>query len=1315
MCRRISLATLVIILFSFIADTHAAWNALTVPDYQASTCPLNLYYVVVYNTTEANPTFPVTSNTNALSIQSPTLVGRDGDKFLVVSRASSGTRGLTGETMTYVAQSQQFTTVNTCDPPTSQVTLSTPVYNYITSKATSYFNIQPNSVFRFTCSSTNPQVQCLVTLVQPDLGLYKVEFSLFVIKQAGTTSTYFDSATITIAANGYNYFNGLVKGIGKLTTQSPSITIVPYYYQPPQSSTVHHSFGMTGLELGKGLVGSSNSQTSSGSITYASNSQPLVGNLTSAIFYGRSTYSTPNTTLYINYVDGTNTIHTDQVATLIYTPKDTSAALSSLSLETSVLDLPSNFQLGKVEILSALDHSFTITTSGQTVYPNPPLPYGLANGTFASANYAMDYFFAQQFTGNTINTLSYSGSTSNKQSNNVFKAISTADQLMPFMWDVTITPIGTYTYVVTITFKDDLSGMMKAVLSPQCTLTSADLVEGSVTNGVMSRVCIFLSTLPQSLSIIDYSSNKVNIPVHTPYRGAPLVQEFLLMPSVPSIVNWSPSDITAISFQNTTSDVSTGPSNNVLYFNVRNAQTSLRPRIALLFDQMSESSLTLDNTFEGAWDYVRQMYAVPFTIPARVFTTFLPYAILSNVGSITWQHLYGVYGAQSQATVTSKNADMMPPLIAKVSTSTETNSVNAWLITLEDDVNGFKNGYINVTSNLDPLGLRLDFTATANLVSGSTYRVVLPAKPNCVTQTYTISGISLTDNSGYTSATNNPGLFDPLMHIGQDPSVYNPSMTITCPTAPETLPPTLDSFTMTPTTMNVRGFQRTVSFALTVSDTGGSGVSNIHAPVIYLSTLNGETISSTAIEQQRVGNSVKYAATINVPYGFGLGMPYIYASVYGIMDNSFNLRGYPTTELSALFSSVISIVDTELTPPVIESNDPISVLGGDLTIYGRSFGSNLNGNPSLTGNVLSNNSQSVIGTYSQSMSVHVVAVFKLPSNYNTFRFQVFNPFPSNIITIIPYVPELPPSDYECSTSNCIFGSCVDNLCVCDALHTGANCTSEISNTTRPDGNSTEPATNPGSGSSTSRIEIHSIREVSSTGELVHEYKIANWTFFNYTTNDENHFVYSAPLPGRTTTVNVTIQFFVSSAIVHFAGESLYMSPGATKFSVKFDTYSFASSVNVLQVLFGVSFTDNGPICGSSGSEAEKDSVQMTLNGRVLSGSFHPNGEVDGRVVRVNNEVLNATKDASTVQALMATSLPFFTDYAALDPSWTILVETKGSGCGNSGLTKMQKVGIIVGSIAFMTCVVIAVVYTIWRNKLSIKKKKEMDNRLNTFQ
>eukprot|EP01132_Coremiostelium_polycephalum_P005578 gene5578-6944_t len=646
----------------------------------------------------------------------------------------------------------------------------------------------------------------------------------------------------------------------------------------------------------------------------------------------------------------------------------------------------------------------------------------------------------------------------------------------------------------------------------------------------------------------------------------------------------------------------------------------------------------------------------------------------------------------STLSIISLNGDIQPPLITEINNIALTNDKMGWKLKIIDE-NGFNNGVLEITSNLDktPYIERID---SSNRVSGDSYsgeyQFIFDLDSNiCRDQIFTISKATLRDDSGLNFVdpdTSNPFSLSP---IKQDPKLYvgsncTPSTTI------ENNPPLINDFKISKSSIDVTSeftLDRTVRVNFTVTD--DTKVSTKHYPTVYIQSNGLYDLKGyqSIISDSSNSNAIKYYVDIVIPKRYGLDS--ILFSVYGIFDSQLNMNGYSSTKLKNS-NQDYQIYVSNNPPPILESSSSVPYpQGGVITIFGRNFvcGSSLK---------LFVEFQNTFGLESVlDCDPHVSFSFNT-SNLSSPFFKVkitSTGIPSNEISIVATTPS-PSSTPEppipcmgtpvCSNN----GQCINNTCICDNGWYGPDCKSNF--------NPQKPTTSVNLDEYSTIISIVSLRELNSTKGQVEFYPLDIWNLEVLTVGSK--YRYTSYLNNSlNTSVTVETQFFESATNVTFAGDNISINPQSIKYSITISKYPFKASLNSLQLVMNatlVSETKDSCSIKEIGTDPDTDTllyIKLKVNENSIFGQFFQRAVIDNRTRSVTNQYLDETLktiDSSTANSLLGINVPPYEDSAILDPNFYMLVDQKdrssSATCSKSGLTRAQIAGIVVGSaVAFL--------------------------------
>ncbi|GAM22070.1 hypothetical protein SAMD00019534_052450 [Acytostelium subglobosum LB1] len=238
------------------------------------------------------------------------------------------------------------------------------------------------------------------------------------------------------------------------------------------------------------------------------------------------------------------------------------------------------------------------------------------------------------------------------------------------------------------------------------------------------------------------------------------------------IISCTLDDITMLYFDSYLMDVDNGSVGNTLYFNTSNNDINWKPEFYYGNDEENPNYKSV-----GYYDWYRGMYVIPFNVPRRTMTKELQYYIVARPQYIDHQQLKLKFGsATASVNIVSTYGDELPPLCLglgaypspMVSLNVTDNIVIGWILTIDDDPNGFLDGYLNVISDVDAQPRRLNLTLYNTTTTPSVKRYIgsfnLTGKAR--SQTFTILDIVLRDNSyniaKYSSETSISATINPI-------------------------------------------------------------------------------------------------------------------------------------------------------------------------------------------------------------------------------------------------------------------------------------------------------------------------------------------------------------------------------------------------------------------------------------------------------------------------------------------------------------------------------------------------------------------------
>jgi len=842
--------------------------------------------------------------------------------------------------------------------------------------------------------------------------------------------------------------------------------------------------------------------------------------------------------------------------------------------------------------------------------------------------------------------------------------------------------------------------------------------------------------------------------------------------------------VTDARFERNDIDVTNQNVDNILYIYTTQVDKDYWPSMMVLPFGKSHSDIV---TISGHWNESCECYSFPFTVPMNYptgeFEFFLNFDTHAAVQTTTFL-LKSMFGPNAVLRVYSEQADLLGPAITYfgigsniVTVPDGVDTLISWTIGVHDPYNGFKYGVVSIVSSLDLV--RHNFTFTLDNKSGgdmytSYYQFEITVNGRCKSQSFYIQYAYLEDRAGYFSVHQEGGEY-PYSFVYQPNYPFSFSLDIknfsniqvTCQNSIiDTTPPDLMSLAWFLPTNNIDetdagqffNNSRQVEFHFVVMDQ--NGILKSATPVIYLHDKRLSTLSCYSILMSIVGTEASYKCVTEIPIGFGMDGG-IKISLYGIVDNQSNFRGYSITQLAdAGFTN--TIVVTSSNRKSISSTKEVYSSGGDIIIIGRILRSIIH--------LLVDYKNGTITKYDAVVfNTDTVIVYNIPGEILvpeiivTLYYNDVNDgflYTNSLIAKVNVNPWGKKEQTQTSSSSlsvdssssgsndppvtnkpqtCInncggsdHGVCTDNGCVCKSPWIGLDCSSQviiidpIINTTTPSTNITVPTNDKNTAIYYAIISVVALNELDKDKQLFKQHQFPQWivnnnTISKYSQYTNSSYLYSSSFEYNniTTNINVSIDYFNVNTPVNitFASQIFTMNPYSLKYSVNISEYSFSSSLNTLQLvlLASIETEDNSDECSSKqfGDTVESDSeyIKMQVNDHSLYGRFIKRGVVDGRIKTVTNTQLdnqyNSISTQSQIQSYIGINIPFYKKSVELDPDFSVLIDNRPASnddnaiCGGekkSKLTSAQLAGIIIGAVAFTAIIVISVTYVIYKHK-----------------
>ncbi|KAM9998648.1 hypothetical protein ACTFIY_008302 [Dictyostelium cf. discoideum] len=715
--------------------------------------------------------------------------------------------------------------------------------------------------------------------------------------------------------------------------------------------------------------------------------------------------------------------------------------------------------------------------------------------------------------------------------------------------------------------------------------------------------------------------------------------------------------INSLSYLHQVVDVTNKMVSNIIYFNFTKPIEKDRVIGFQLLDKVSLNQKENDGigkVYYSKWNSTIKLFQVEFEIPPNTQSGVIPWKLVFGGWSYILDvidgnlaTLFSSYLSKSaQLTCISKNYDGFGPVINNLSVIS--NSLKVGLaINIYDPINGFKNGTIKISGEMDSSTyiFYLESTEQINkrqllpneinvkLYSGDDksgfYQLWIPIPLSCVPQNYSITYVELYDNQMNRAIFSGNGnvvkpIQNPFINFMDFNNKIVPNF---CLNTGGSSVPFLNDFQMNEFPSGVFNF----NFTVTDSE---SGIRIDQTPIVYISTLYLHSIKCYSKLVSQSLNTCSYSCSINVPYGFGFRNEYIF-SVYGFTNNLGYYSGYSSNTLGVngwrnrYDGLIIYYMPETMT---ITDTSTINEKGGLLWVLGSNFYKDFI-DPS--GNMYSPfvvyiNYTETLNKYEQLPITIYASAFSIMVNATTKPFIIYimevdnggNPISiSNKFTVVPKIfnisYDLPPTPSPSSTlptnpPQLCFGEpicggqnqgyCLTNVgCVCYSPWIGNDCNSQVIIIPQPKPKPNDPTTEiiitPNSTSSNNQdysfksiVSLIGIREIDFNSKVVNEYYFEKWDLTKIN-NETNLYQISITVPlttidgiSTTTYINTTIQWFTKETNISFANQSLIMNPSTIKYTISFSNYNFKNQLNQLELIMSASLLSSKTNDICSGNE-----------------------------------------------------------------------------------------------------------------------------------
>ncbi|GAM23345.1 hypothetical protein SAMD00019534_065200 [Acytostelium subglobosum LB1] len=818
-------------------------------------------------------------------------------------------------------------------------------------------------------------------------------------------------------------------------------------------------------------------------------------------------------------------------------------------------------------------------------------------------------------------------------------------------------------------------------------------------------------------------------------------------------------DLSVFYFNKYSMDVSSSSMTNSLYLN----SSKILPtwRVTLVYGSRDENQFY---EAEGKYEEDMSLFVIPFTVPARTMTRQMQYYLrLRPPGSNYFSNdkRYGdyfgvrvihgdlismVYPNTSVINIISINGDEMPPMITSctaypsrfVNLAADGKMTIGWNITIEDSLNGFSRGVINVVSDIDGLERRFEITP-ANRTSGDMfkgiYQILFTVDSNFGNQTFTFLDIELFDSSmnraQYITHSNDRTTLSPLSYLMQADKILEFNIQLTT-SSQDLTPPSLVSMEVLTPTVDVGSHMRQVQIRLTISETG-TGYSIRHTPAVYLTGYLFETfkLDTTFMGMSDVGGAYSFMATGQLPFGFAsntftnVSSSVALVSVYGLVDNSQNLIGYSTNDLPTSLLDLNKTIAIKYTHniPII---DDYSIENGMITIFGKNFGDDI---------ALNDLTQGIRITKTYGAIVIAAFNFKVldPKTTNISIQLSSNQYSSNIVVIQLRQPTQPivtptvicPGNPPCFNN----GDCSSTFgCQCYGTWYGQDCSSESIPTT-PTIIDHSPTTvytyNISDETVVGDIEIVRVRILNQDGAELASYPLSQWNVTNLSAQSRDYTTKFGP-SDNIGMIKVNVIWFTEDEDVKFAGDILPIKRNTIKYTITLSDYRFPSQLDSMQVVMraAINTTDSNSCSVQqqgyvNGSQDNLFWMRVKVQSYSLYGHFIQKALVDGRVSTVTNVLVSdqsqSVNDTQSSQTMIGFNVRSFEQQAILDPDFHLLVDIdnaesndgsicnhKSSSSSSKRLSTLAMIGIIVVCVVVVVAIITAALILIRKERRDLK-------------
>ncbi|KYQ90001.1 hypothetical protein DLAC_08574 [Tieghemostelium lacteum] len=947
------------------------------------------------------------------------------------------------------------------------------------------------------------------------------------------------------------------------------------------------------------------------------------------------------------------------------------------------------------------------------------------------------------------------------------------DMILTNIQDLKLIKLSSTSFIISATIYDADSGFYRFSLRG-AELLVKDRINGTYNNGVFQK---YIDTRDPVYSTLATSQPGNFLSSISGGFSRSISSYGSLYPSIPIFYNIDPIavrnqtiKISYFGFAINDVDLSENPCDNTLLVNFTNVDK--KQTVNVLIDIPNYS----DRYRSAKWDSNIEMFRFDFTLVPRLFTNnrvniSIYYAdIYFSTSSLN---------DNQQLRVHSSFADQIGPLISNITrspaVSLPSGGVIGWKFKIEDTYNGFKNGTIKIVSTIEPFSpivFEIKPNSTQDIYQDE-YQIEVYISPNCLTQFYYIYSIELVDNSYHTTFYSYQNIETTVSRLNPRPPITplldyinDENQSIIAPinvdcgfTRTDFEPPYVNYIAVSPETQPFDTFSnlRTVQVIFTVIDDANNILtSSFYSPYCYLEGLLFENVTTKATFVSNNGgpNSVDFLCRFNVPYGFGYPGPVIMLSIHGYYDTQMNIGGMAANDLqdAGMNPNIPMNYDSSDSFPVVEKIVPSEFTKRDtsITIVGHKF----MGSTSIKVNIetidgLEKYNYSVVPKYPI-----VIIVNNIKPMVKPFYLKVFNGgIDSNVLTITPTgepFPPIPPCPGTPQCGGSSNGQCIEGVCQCIKPWSGVDCLSQniftpspTINTTNPDIDNNFNTTLPDGESITlkSLISTVSLIELKPDGTIVIEHPFTQWVYTNTTSLQSNsniqEFTYKTNITNNNliTPISVTLQYFKQPETIIFANEKLEMLASTIKYRIDISKYNFSSVLNTLQLVMSFALeSQNSETMSCSVQESgdigntNSEYVKLQIDTHSLYGRFIKRGIIDNRIQQISNTIQNNNSSTSkSSQIFVGINIPNFRSFVVIDPDFSVLIDStpaslkSNSICSltedtnESGLSKPQLAGIIIGCVGFGLVAIITISYILFKRRQYRKFQSNIQKKLDKHQ